>query len=47
MSKSGKSIEELETLCEELAIKVRKTKDILREISKYLNKEIKRIWKNY
>lgn len=40
---SGKTIKELEELCIELEIRIRKTKDILREISKFINKEINKL----
>lgn len=43
MSKSGKTIEELEELCIELDLKVRKVKDTLKEISKFLNLKIKEL----
>lgn len=37
MSKSNKTVEELEALCEELALRIRVMKDKLREVSKALN----------
>jgi hypothetical protein len=40
---SGKSIEELEALCVELELKVRKVKDTLKEISKFMNQKIKEL----
>jgi hypothetical protein len=40
---SGKTIEELEALCVELDLKVRKVKETLKVISKVLNQEIKKI----
>ena len=41
--KSNKTPEELEQLCEELNLKVRIVKDTLKEISKFINKEIKKL----
>jgi hypothetical protein len=40
---SGKSNEELEALCVELELKVRKVKDTLKEISKFMNQKIKEL----
>lgn len=43
MSNSGKTNEELEELCVELELKVRKVKDTLKEISKFMNQKIKEL----
>jgi len=43
MSKSNKSVEELEELCEQMELKVRRTKDMMKEISKIINKKLKEI----
>ena len=40
---SGKTNEELEALCVELELKVRKVKDTLKEISKFMNQKIKEL----
>ena len=40
---SGKSVEELEKICVELALKNRVAKDKLKDLSKYLNRLIKEL----
>lgn len=43
MKKSDYTAEELENMLIQSELKVRKTKDILKEISKFINKEIKKL----
>ena len=43
MSNSGKSVEELEELCIQMELKVRMMKDMMKEISKIINKKMREL----